>query len=64
MSMDSVLEIVMAALFAAAMGIFVFRAAEATDEEKRHCRFTAASCAVGSACGRAADGPARQGGRR
>ena len=32
MSMGSVLEIVMAALFAAAMGIFVFRVAEATDE--------------------------------
>lgn len=51
MGVGSVLEIVMGALFTAAMGIFVFRVAKATDEEKRHCRFTAAAFAAGSAFG-------------
>ena len=55
MGVGSVLEIVMGALFTAAMGIFVFRVAKATDEEKRHCRFTAAAFAVGSAFGVAAE---------
>ena len=55
MGVGSVLEIVMGALFTAAMGIFVFRVAKATDEEKRHCRFTAAAFAAGSAFGVAAE---------
>lgn len=55
MGVGSVLEIVMGALFTAAMGIFVFRIAKATDEEKRHCRFTAAAFAAGSAFGVAAE---------
>ena len=55
MKMELVLEIVMGTLFAAAMGIFVFRVVKATDEEKRHCRFTAAAFAVGSAFGVAAE---------
>ena len=48
MGVGSVLEIVMGALFTAAMGIFVFRVAKATDEEKRHCRLRRcdAVCAV------------------
>ena len=36
MSMGSVLEIVMAALFAAAMGIFVFRVTKATEIGRAH----------------------------
>ena len=55
MGVGSVLEIVMGALFTAAMGIFAFRVAKATDEEKRHCRFTAAAFAAGSAFGVAAE---------
>lgn len=55
MGVGSVLEIVMGTLFTAAMGIFVFRVAKATDEEKRHCRFTAAAFAAGSAFGVAAE---------
>lgn len=55
MGVGSVLEIVMGALFTAAMGIFVFRVAKATDEEKRNCRFTAAAFTAGSAFGVAAE---------